>query len=482
MAFCAFSKDGAMYDSTPIENMFLLEYLPTAPDGFLRVYLYARMLCMHPELGEDIEDMARALRTDADHVFTAMAYWEQQGLVERISDHPPTYAILPLRSGMCETVGSDRDYYTYREYNSSLQAIFGANDLLEPKQYKIANDWLNVLGFAQDAALRLLEYEKRLPGGKKPVSVFKRADKQAIEWADRGIRTLEQVEAAIADDGCVDVLCRRVLQRLGIRRAPTDDEIAAVRRWINEWKLSEADVIAACEQTTKSRSPSIGYLDAILKSRMENGLDRNFDAVKQMLRDMGAQNAVPTQDQLKRYADMLARGFEPEAVSLAAVQCGRRGKQGFDDLEWMIGKWDAAGVRTRGDAERYVSDMQRMTAGVRAVMERAGLARRPNMDDITRYAGWLEVASPELIDYAAELASGTRSPMPYIGKLISEWQRAGIRDVSAARAEHDRRGTNAPSPAQSVHNYQQHTYTDADFGSDFFYDPTKDVPMEDEAK
>ena len=35
MAFCSFSKDSAMFDSTPIENMFLLEYLPTAPELML---------------------------------------------------------------------------------------------------------------------------------------------------------------------------------------------------------------------------------------------------------------------------------------------------------------------------------------------------------------------------------------------------------------------------------------------------------------
>lgn len=482
MAFCAFSKDGAMYDSTPIENMFLLEYLPTAPDGFLRVYLYARMLCVHPELGETIEDMARALRTDSDHVFTAMAYWEQQGLVERVSDHPPTYVILPLKSGVCEAISPDRDFYTYREYNSSLQAIFGAADLLEPKQYRMANDWLNVLGFTQDAALRLLEYEKGLPGGKKPVSVFKRADRQAAEWADRGIRTLEQVEAAIADNSCVDGLCRRVLQRLGIRRAPTEDETAAVRRWINDWSFSEEEVLAACEQTTKSRSPSIGYLDAILKSRVENGSDQSFEAVKRLLRDMGAQNASPTPDQQKKYAEMLSRGFEPEAISLAAAQCARRGRHTFEDLEWMIGKWDEAGVRTRADAERYVSDLQRISGEVRAVMERAGLSRRPNMDDIARYEIWERSAPPELIQYAAELAGGTRNPMLYIGKLISEWEKAGIRDVAAARAEHDRRGTKPDAPVPDALNYQQHAYTEADFGPDFFYDPTRDYPTEDEAK
>ena len=60
MPFCSFDRESGMYDVTPIENMFLLEYLPTAPDDFLRVYLYARMLCLHPELGEGMDEVARA--------------------------------------------------------------------------------------------------------------------------------------------------------------------------------------------------------------------------------------------------------------------------------------------------------------------------------------------------------------------------------------------------------------------------------------
>ena len=122
MPFCSFSKNAAMFDVTPIENMFLLEYLPTAPDGFLRVYLYARMLCLHPELGGEIADMARALRMEEEAVFNAFSYWERQGLVERLSDRPPTYALLPLKTHAApQKSGMERDYYEYREFNASLQ-------------------------------------------------------------------------------------------------------------------------------------------------------------------------------------------------------------------------------------------------------------------------------------------------------------------------------------------------------------------------
>ena len=96
MPFCRFAEGAGMYDVTPIENMFLLEYLPSAPEGFLRVYLYARMLTLHPELGEDIADVARALRMDEESVYNAMTYWERQGLVCRLTDRPPTYQLLSV--------------------------------------------------------------------------------------------------------------------------------------------------------------------------------------------------------------------------------------------------------------------------------------------------------------------------------------------------------------------------------------------------
>ena len=124
MPFCSFDRNAGMYDSTPIENMFLLEYLPTAPEEFLRVYLYARMLCLHPELGSDLSGMAKALHMDEETVYNAFAYWEHQGLVMRMKDNPPTYEILPLRHGQANVISPmDRDYYEYRGIWSLYDAL-----------------------------------------------------------------------------------------------------------------------------------------------------------------------------------------------------------------------------------------------------------------------------------------------------------------------------------------------------------------------
>ena len=89
MAFLNFAEGAAMFDSTPIENLFLMEYLSTAPEACLRVYLYARMLALHPELGGDMAETARFLRMEEQTVYDAFAYWERQGLARRLPTSPP---------------------------------------------------------------------------------------------------------------------------------------------------------------------------------------------------------------------------------------------------------------------------------------------------------------------------------------------------------------------------------------------------------
>lgn len=474
MPFCSFSKDSAMFDSTSIENMFLLEYLPTAPEGFLRVYLYARMLSLHPELGEDIADVAKALHMDEDAVYNAFHYWEQQGLVEKLTDRPATYAMRPIRDKLISVSNIDTDFYKYREYNSRLQGLFGETILLSPRHYEKANDWLNVLGLQQDAAMRLLEYEYNQSGSRSPDAVFRRADKRAVEWAERGIRTLAEVEQAITYNDQVYSMASAVMKQLAISRKPTANELDCVRRWIYDWKLSTEDVLAACAHTTKARSPSIAYLDAILKARADSGEDKHFETVKVILKELGASNIVPTPDQIRAYAALLEQGFEPEAILLAAVQCARKRKNSFEDLEWMLGKWAEAGVRTRAQADKYVNDMQQATREVRSILEAAGLSRRPTMDDLDRYEGWKQKYGMDMILCAAECARGTRVPVRFMDKLLTEWQKTGVTTPEAAKAQHAAyRPANAGSGSRA--SYDQRPDTDASYGRNSYSDPTKSL-------
>lgn len=464
MPFCSFAEGTGMYDVTPIENVFLLEYLPTAPEDFLRVYLFARMLSLHPELGEDLGDVARALHMDEDAVFNAMSYWERQGLVRRMTDRPPTYALLPIRGTGPAGNPMENDYYEYRDFNAELQAMLGPENLLHPKQYELANDWLNLLGFTQEAVLKMVSARLKRSRAKKVdvVKLFNRLNETAAAWAERGVRTAEDVERALESDGRVEKTATAVMRQFAMRRPATVDELQLVSKWLDEWGLSHEQILAACAETTKSRNPSLAYLDSILESRRA-GEDERFAALKGVLRELGAKEP-PTPDQLARYTNLLETGFEPDAIRLAAVQCARKRKHRFEDLEWMLGKWAGQRLFTFADADAYVRDMNRLTDEVRALLSRCGADRRPSMDDLTLYEGWTQDFPQPLIEYAADCARGMQLPMRYIARLLDEWRRSGVTTVDEARAQHESRAGAKTGPAANpALGYEQRSHTEGDY-------------------
>ena len=475
MSFCSFAEGGAMFDTTPIENMFLLEYMPMAPEGYVRVYLYARMLSLHPELDGSLEKLAAALHMDEDAVYDAFTYWERQGLVKRVADRPPAYAILPLRAGTVNEM--DDSYYKYRDFNSSLQAMFTKDRVIQPHESAMAVDWLTILGFDQDAVLRMVKHEIERSRSKSPDprALFKRVDKKAAQWSERGIHTLEEVEKAIAGEDGVYDMASAVLRQFQLRRQPTLDELDCARRWMTQWNLTQEQVLQACAETTKTNRPSFAYLDAVLRSRLE-GEGESRDELVAVLRELVGPGVQPTPDQEKSYAMLREAGFEPETIRLAAVQCHRKRKTSFDDLEWMLAKWREKGLYTAREAGAYVEQMQKTRARVRGVFERCGVERRLSQEDLDRYLAWREQFDDAVIDFAADCARGMDNPTIYMRRLLDGWQQDGVRTVDQAKERHAAhqaaRGAAYKGSATAVNpalDYDQRTYSDDDFGDDFYY-------------
>ena len=81
--FCSFDDSAALFDSTPVENMFITEYMLRAPGDFVKVYLYALMLCYHPTPRMSLSSMAKDLDMQEEDVDRAFKYWARDGLVRR---------------------------------------------------------------------------------------------------------------------------------------------------------------------------------------------------------------------------------------------------------------------------------------------------------------------------------------------------------------------------------------------------------------
>ena len=79
-------REAFLFD-TKVENLFISEYMITAPGDFVKIYLFA---LMYTELEEDIsnETIGKQLGLQIEDVLKAWTYWEAQGIVRKIYKNP----------------------------------------------------------------------------------------------------------------------------------------------------------------------------------------------------------------------------------------------------------------------------------------------------------------------------------------------------------------------------------------------------------
>ena len=457
MAFLRFADDAAMYDSTPPDNMFIIENLPSAPEAFLKVYIYARMLCMHPELG-GVEELSRALRLDDEMIENAFAYWERVGFMRRVADNPPEYVFIPARGSTISEM--DRDYYKYRDFNGELQSLFPAGKLIHPAQYGMANDWLNVYGFEQGAVIALVKHTIANSKSKNPdpARIFKSAEKKVQELAKK-----------------VDKYTRDVLHYLGMFREPTDAETELATKWVHEWKLTLEEVLDACRETVKAHNPTFAYLDTILANRLDKSGSSAFDNMRAVFRIMGV-TSNPSMEQRKWYEQQLADGFEHETVMLAARVQSQRTYPSFGGLTHMLERWKAKGLYKYADANGFVTRGQELLSEFTMVLTNAGIEKRPNEDDLAAYEAWRQTVPAELIQLAADNSKGRSYPLSYLFALLDRWSGMGITDVESAKNElaGKRQPRQAAQPKENpALSYQQRDYNNDDFDGDAFMEEAR---------
>lgn len=488
MALSAFSERFAVYDITPVENLFLLEYMPYAPGDYVRVYLYGLMQCRHQDPGATIDTVARVLNMRPEQVLSAFSYWEQKGLVVRLSDNPPSFEYENVRSAMLKELseaGQD-GVYQYREYVAKLGSMLGE---LEARHHAMAMDWVEDLKLPQGVVLLTVreKLDQLTDGGRRKRSMpylFKVFEATMLDFAERGIRTPELAEKELSRGRPGFKLAVKVLDYFNLRRSPTTAEAELADKWLTEWNLDEKAVLGALKQTASSSSPSFAYLDRILERHSNIAGDAQqsmeqdralFELTKQLLTELGMGNRAPSEDQRKAVQHWLDQGFEPDALIRAAIRCNRSARRSFDQLELELRRWHELGIVTSSKAEEYNRQQAELRLKASQAFERAGIDRRPAEADLDQLREWLKVAPFELVLFAAECAHGLKLPTRAMAKNLSEWAKKGITDVEAARAERASR-TRVPAAgdakkpdAPAAKGYEQRAYEQG-FFEDFFAD------------
>lgn len=480
MAFCAFDDSAALFDSTPVENMFITEYMLHAPGEFVKVYLYALMLCYHPSERMSLASMAKDLDMTEEDVERAFRYWARDGLVHRVADNPPAYTLRNLKQLTLTRAENPGEQLYNRNFTEEIRRVLGGREL-HSAEYQTIFDWVDVLELPEEVVLMLLQIEMENSGGRVSMRI---ADKHAQEWAQSGVRTVEDVEKIIVLGRERETQLRKLLSRLGQRRAPSEDEKAMYRKWIDEWGFTPEAVQEACRETTKG-APTMAYLDGILLRQhqlgrheaqvLEAGMMREHEArdfAREVYAGLGRTGITPTPEDLSVIEGWRSQGASEELILLAVAAAHRRSGGGnMDDVDAFLTRWRQRGLTTADAVRADAARTRALNAQLREIYEAAGLEKRPVAPDRDLLCRWMQelCMTQEMILLAAQYARGSGAPMMATGRILSDWHRAGISTPEAARDEHEahvraaKPAQPAPTAPRAQDAFVHHHYTADDY-------------------
>ncbi len=273
------TKDYFLLD-TKVENMFINEYMVSAPGEYVKVYLFA---LMYAELEVDFsnEDIAKQLSMDIEDVLKAWTYWEKMGIIKKVrksADNPLDYDVVfvllkdMLYGSHEEThivspeqgINAQMANQEYRAMFDRIEKSFGR--VISGTEMSEVLSWINDFGIEPEFVAFAVEYCAR-----KKKKTVKYVEAVIRNWISDGHRTIEDIQQHIGhiEERTADY--RRIFRALGWSRNWTEAEKRIMDEWFDKMGFSVDVILDACSKTAGISSPNINYVNKVLTSWYEEG-------------------------------------------------------------------------------------------------------------------------------------------------------------------------------------------------------------------
>ncbi len=270
-------KDYYLRD-TNVENIFINEYLTQAPGDYVKVYLFALMYADF-DMHMTNETIAKHLSMEDEDVLKAWTYWEKMGIIRKHFEKPGEkfrYQVEFLnlkelaygkkqKSQKSEAKIPDRlkelmDDDTIRDMYSEIERITGR--LFEGKEPAEILSWITDFNVNPEMIVYAYSYCVK----KKNHSNHKYVAAIVKEWANQGLKSIEQLEDYLEQTDNRHYLYKRVLRALGFLRNATEEEKRIMDTWFDQMNFPIEKVLDACKKTSGISNPNINYINSVLKA------------------------------------------------------------------------------------------------------------------------------------------------------------------------------------------------------------------------
>lgn len=264
-----------------LPSIFISNNMPSLDEASIKVYLYILFLARN-NIEFSKEDIAKKLGLKNVDVEKALDTLEHQNLILKsnagyeildLKEQEINNTYVPkLKSNAC----SARSAVEKRRI-AAAQAI---NDSFF--QGIMARSWcvdINTLfekyGFEEDVMIALF-HECCERNALNKNYVFKVAE----SWYNGGVKTFEQLEDYQKKAEDINKLKTKIKNKLRLNRTFTEYEEKYIEEWVEKYGYSFEEIDYAMKKTLNKGTPSIGYINGILRNWNEKGYKKLSDIIE----------------------------------------------------------------------------------------------------------------------------------------------------------------------------------------------------------
>lgn len=443
MSLCSFSSTLIMDSSTLVDNTFINEFLPAAPDNAVKVYLYGLALCSMPNKEDNtLNSMSVALSLTEDQILEAFTYWQQMGLVQIIAKTPFEIKYLSAR----EYSGSNklRTKGKYKEFNEQIQSIL-CGRMINPVEFNEYYHLIENLHFEPEALIMIIKY----------CTTIKSTDissayiiKVAKSFGEQGIKTATALEAKLMEQEKSSLEIKEILKVLGLNREADLDERNLYLKWINGFGFTQGVV----KQVAKLQNKKGGFskLDETLSKLYEQRLftmeeienysnekELMYSIAKKVTSSLGLyyQNLESVVEVYVK--EWINKGYDEETLTMLSNYCFKNDIKTLSLMNEIVLKLYKLGIVSISAINEYIAGVVSTDNAIKQMLECLGIIRKVNSSDRDFYKTWTEDwnFSDQIINLVAEKSKNASSPLRYMNKLLLNLNAKNIHTVEEAQKE-----------------------------------------------
>ncbi|MCQ2564599.1 MAG: DnaD domain protein, partial [Clostridia bacterium] len=264
MTFCKFSPSYKKIDKVILDNNFIRDYMPKAPDMCVKAYLLGLSKCADAEESENsLAYFAETLKICEEDVISLFKYWEDMGLVQVLSTNPIEIRYLPIT-----TASSIKKYKVdkYADFNIQIQELF-EDRMVVPNEFAEFYDLMEAKHMEQNALIEIVAYCVKNKGTTLSPNYCITVAK---DWARQGILSTTAVENKIEELGIADDKMSLILSAMGSKRKVQLEDKELLNKWLDLFGF-ELNVIVFVVKNLKEkkRHMDINVLDEVLTKYYE---------------------------------------------------------------------------------------------------------------------------------------------------------------------------------------------------------------------